>query len=307
MTLFSLFFALALERIRPLGERNNVCHFVTRYIELLERNLNAGANRHGIFAWVVAVIPLISLIWFAYVALYSLNPLLALCWNIIILYLTIGFRRFSGAVTEISEALAQGRDLDASQALKAWTKQDTSDLSANTMARLTIEQGVLDSYRSIFGTVFWFVLLPGPIGAALYRLSQMLRQKWAFARLDEDVFGRFAKQIATCLDWLPVRLTAVSFAIVGDFEDAVYCWRAQARTCLDYVDGILMASAAGALGIKLGETLKEGHSTQQARPELGLGDEAEPDHVRSAIGLVWRSVLLWLFIIMLTSVVRWLA
>ncbi len=39
-----------------------------------------------------------------------------------------------------------------------WTGQSTSELSEDEVARLTIEQGIIDSYRYVFGTIFWFVL-----------------------------------------------------------------------------------------------------------------------------------------------------
>ena len=98
-----------------------------------------------------------------------------------------------------------------------------------------------------------------------------------------------------------MRLTAASFAIMGDFEDAVYCWRSQAKTWGNYANGILLASAAGAIGVKLGDPLRQDYSLR-FRPELGLGDEADPNYLKSAVGLVWRSALLWLAVILLLSV-----
>jgi adenosylcobinamide-phosphate synthase len=301
MTLLSLIFALGLEQLRPLGNRNRVWLLFIRYANHLERNLNAGSNRHGVFAWLLAIVPPILLSVAVYYGLRAISPVLALLWNVFVLYLTMGFRHFSSAFSEISQALAEGRDLDAREVLSRWTGQPTAELSVNEVSRLSIEQGVMDSYRFVFGTMFWFVLLPGPSGALLYRLSQMLYQKWGSRPRDEDRFGQFADRTATWLDWLPVRLTAASFAVMGDFEDAVYCWRSQAKAWGDYAYGILLASAAGALGIRLGDPLKQDY-TVKFRPELGLGDEADPNALRSAVGLIWRSALLWLLVILLMSV-----
>ncbi len=306
MTLISLIIALALEQLRPLGNRNRVWHVFTRYANHLERNLNAGANRHGVFAWMLAILPPVLLSLGVYYALYAANPLLAILWNVLVLYLTMGFRHFSSAFSEISLALTEGRDLDARMALTRWTGHPSAELSVGEISRLAIEQGVVDSYRHVFGTMFWFVLLPGPSGALLYRLCSMLGQKWGSRQGDEDRFGRFAGSAAAWLDWLPVRLTAASFAVMGDFEDAVYCWRSQARTWGNYANGILLASAAGALGVKLGDPLRQDY-TIKFRPELGLGDEADPGFLKSAVGLVWRSALLWLFVILLLSVANHMA
>lgn len=303
MTLLSLIVALALEQLRPLGNRNRVWHLFIRYANHLERTLNAGSNRHGVVAWLVAVLPPVLVTLGVYWALYAVTPLLAFAWNVLVLYLTMGFRHFSSAFSEISQALAEGRDLDARQTLAQWTGQPTAELSVGEISRLSIEQGVVDSYRHVFGTMFWFVLLPGPVGAVLYRLALMLGHKWGERLQDEDRFGRFAGRALGWLDWLPVRLTAASFAVMGDFEDAIYCWRSQARTWGNYANGILLASAAGALGVKLGDPLRQDY-TVKFRPELGVGEEADPNYLKSAVGLVWRTVLLWLAAIFLLSLAQ---
>jgi adenosylcobinamide-phosphate synthase len=301
MTLLSLIFALGLEQIRPLGNRNRVWLLFTRYANYLERTLNAGSSRHGIFAWLAAILPptLISLV--VYYSLRAISPVLGLLVNVFVLYLTMGFRHFSSSFSEISLSLAEGREQEAREALSQWTGLSTSDLSVNEISRLAIEQGVTDSYRFVFGTMFWFVVLPGPSGALLYRLSQVLYQKWGCRDAGEDRFGLCADRVVAWLDWLPVRLTAASFAVMGDFEDAVYCWRSQARAWGDYANGILLASAAGALGVKLGDPLRQDY-TVKFRPELGLGDEADPNYLRSAVGLVWRCALLWLLVVLMVSV-----
>ncbi|AXE30659.1 CobD/CbiB family protein [Chromobacterium phragmitis] len=301
MTLISLILALALEQLRPLGNRNRVWLLFTRYANHLERNLNAGAERHGVLAWLAAIVPALLLSLLLFYSLKAMSPILALAFNVLVLYLTMGFRHFSSAFSEISQALAEGRDYDARVALAQWTGLPTAELTVEEISRLAIEQGVVDSYRHVFGTMFWFVVLPGPSGALLYRLCSMLNQKWGSRNADEDPFGLFAARFAAWLDWIPVRLTAISFAIMGDFEDAIYCWRSQARTWGNYANGILLASAAGALGVRLGDPLRQDYSVKY-RPELGLGDEADPSFLKSAVGLVWRSALLWLAVTLLISV-----
>jgi cobalamin biosynthesis protein CobD/CbiB len=37
------------------------------------------------------------------------------------------------------------------------------------------------------------------------------------------------------------------------------------------------------------------------RPELGIGDDADTDFMQSAVGLVWRSVVFWLILLMLLT------
>ena len=97
------------------------------------------------------------------------------------------------------------------------------------------------------------------------------------------------------IDWLPLRVTAAAFAVVGDFEDAVHCWRTQAVRWPEAGSGILLASGAGALGVRLGMPVHDDSDRASCdRPELGLGEDADPDFMQSTIGLVWRSLVLGL-------------
>jgi adenosylcobinamide-phosphate synthase len=41
------------------------------------------------------------------------------------------------------------------------------------------------------------------------------------------------------------------------------------------------------------------------RPELGLGEDADPDFMQSTIGLVWRSLVLGLAVLALIWVSGW--
>ena len=85
-------------------------------------------------------------------------------------------------------------------------------------------------------------------------------------------------------------MTALCFAIVGDFEDAIYCWRTQAKLWADESSGILLSSGAGALGVRLGMPVYESGEVTE-RPELGLGDDADVDFMQSTVGLVWRALV----------------
>jgi adenosylcobinamide-phosphate synthase len=68
--------------------------------------------------------------------------------------------------------------------------------------------------------------------------------------------------------------------------------------------GILLASGAGAIGIRLGDAVREGNSIRM-RPELGTGDEPDADYMKSASGLVWRVLALWMGLLLLVSLAHW--
>ena len=304
MSLVSLIIALLLEQWRPLADRRYLVSLAMRFADMLQRHFNAGERAHGIIAWVLGVVPATLLAIAAYYLLSRLSPLLALGFNVLMLYLTMGFRQVGHYFSDIHWALKNG-ELDKARAiLGRWRGASCERLSNEEVVRLSIEEALVASYQHVFAVAFWFVLLPGPSGAILYRLSSFLHRRWAAARDAELApFGSFAAQVFRLLDWVPARLTGIAFAVVGDFEDAAYCWRTQAAKWPDASLGVVLASGAGAMGVRLGMPVLSDLSPVD-RPELGLGDEADVGFLDSTIGLVWRALVVILFILLLLAIAR---
>ena len=305
MTLFSLIVAFLLEQLQPLNARKVVVVPLAQVAEFFQSRFNDGQALHGAIAWLLAVVPLVVASAAIYYVLFELQPLLAFAWNVLILYLTMGFRQVSHYFSDIHMALRMGELERARSLIADWRGRLADRCSSNDVARMAIEEGFLASHRYVFAVVVWFVLLPGPSGALLYRLADFFGREWG-ARTDAEFgdFGRFAAKAFEIIDWLPVRLTAACFAIVGDFEDAVYCWRTQASRWVDRSSGILLASGAGALGVRLGMPVYESGEITE-RPELGLGEDADADFMQSAIGLIWRTLVLCLLLLSLLWVATW--
>jgi adenosylcobinamide-phosphate synthase len=291
--------ALLLEQWRPLSDRRAAYAALASWADWLERSFNAGQARHGMIAWLIAVLAPLLLAGALYLALWWVSPFAALLLNIAALYFTLGFRQFSHSYTGIQAAVREG-DIDrARELLGAWRGEPASHRSREEVIRLAIEEGIAASHRHVFAVLFWFVLLPGPCGAILYRLAAFLARRWG----GKGEFGRWAERALYILEWPAARLTAAAFAVVGDFEDAVYCWRTQASAWPDPNLGIVLAAGAGALGVRLGMPLSEVEGLYP-RPELGLGEAADAPMLDSAVGLLWRALVLWVFVIVVISLVR---
>lgn len=308
MNLLAISIALALEQWRTFRWRGGLQQAFVRYARALGQRFDAGSAEQGAIAAALALLPPVAIAAAVFWALNALHPLLAWLWNIAVLYLLVGFRHFSHAFSAIAEALKTGDAMDARRHLAAWRGAEVGGAAAEEIPKLAIEQGLQDSYRHVFGTCFWFLVLPGPVGAVLYRLCVLLAGSIDTPvpeRQERSEFGRPVQRLLYLLDWVPVRLTALTFAIVGDFEDAIYCWRTQARTWPAPQEGILLASGAGALGAQLGGTLLGPTGEPQFRPDLGLGDAADVDTMPSAVGLVWRALLVWLALILVLTLAYW--
>jgi adenosylcobinamide-phosphate synthase len=305
MSFFAIVAALFLEQLRPLPHPSVFELWFVRYANRLSRDLNAGRPVHGTAGWLLGVLPWVAVALIAHYVLDVLNPLLAWAWDLAVLYACINFKRTMQDYSAIADALRAG-ELDKARALIArWRGEPAAEWSESEIARAAIETAFVRAHRDLLAVIAWFAVLPGPAGAILYKLSAILADKWG-RRTDEEfgAFGRFSAKAFYVLDWVPLRLTAIGFAIAGDFEDAVACWRGQAQTWPEPATGVILASGAGALDVRLGGPLsKEGGANY--RPELGTGDDPDANYMHSAAGLIWRTLVIWMIVLLLLTLARW--
>ena len=298
MSVLGIVAALVLEQWRPPDRARTVHAWLAAWATWLEQAFNGGERRHGMVAWLVGVVPLFLAAIVIHQLLAAAHLLLAAGFNIAVLYFTLGFRQFSHNFTEIQLAVKSGEVERARQLLEEWRGASGVVRTREEVIRLSIEEALIASHRHVFGVILWYVLL-GPSGAVLYRVAAYLQQRWK----ELGSFGRFAGRAFQLLEWPAVRLTAASFAVVGDFEDAVYCWRTQARTWMEASSGVVLAAGAGAMGVRLGMPVQEVEG-MQPRPELGVGEPADGPFLDSTVGLVWRALVVWIFVLFLITVVR---
>lgn len=292
MTLLALILTLVLEQFRPLNAARYLYLPLAALGSFFEARFNDGQRRHGTAAWCLMVLPPVLGVAVLHFVLYGVHPLAALLFNVVVLYYTMGFRHTSHYFTRIHAAL-RADDLNAARRLIGeWRGHLHDQSSSEEVVRLTLEQGIVGAHRQVFALIVCFVLLPGPSGAVLYRMAEYFDRAWG-TRKDPEIgrFGQFARRAFAVIEWLPARMTAVAFAIVGDFEDAAHCWRTQADSWPDHNEGILLAAGAGALGVRIGQPIQESGEIVD-RPELGTGDEAEIEYLQSFVGLVRRTLVL---------------
>jgi adenosylcobinamide-phosphate synthase len=284
--------------------------------------MNAGRRRHGLYAWLLLVGGIIVTAGTVYAFALSVSWWLALLVNVVVLYFTMGFRQFSHRLTEIQIALANDDLPAARRELALWKAgaeeaPPAAELDADELVRQACEYGLQLAHKHVFGVFFWFVLLPGPIGPILFRLSEYLARRWnrpPSGALPADRFGEFARRAFAWIDWLPARLTALGFGIVGDFEGAVYCWRKVAARAPAVIEAmpqpdsrtLILATAGGALGQRvLGADESSRYFDEAGIEGAGLS-EPNATLLRAAVGMVWRALLLWLVVLLLLSLAGWL-
>ncbi|RXE02021.1 cobalamin biosynthesis protein, partial [Xanthomonas perforans] len=147
---------------------------------------------------------------------------------------------------------------------------------------------------AVFAALFWGVALGAP-GAVLYRLSNTLDAMWGYRTPRYVNFGWAAARIDDALNWLPARLTAATYAVLGRTRAGMRCaWR-QGRGWKSPNAGPVMAAGAGALHVRLGGPAPY-HGHWQPRPALGEGAAASANSVQRALRLVRAGVAFWLLL-----------
>lgn len=310
MTFFSVLLALVIEQLRALSQSNPVFALLQYHAESAAQGFDAGKRKHGILAWLVVTVPWTLAVAAIYYVLYRISFVLAFLWNVVIVYFTLGFRQFSHYFTDIHLALNNDDVPRAREILFEWTGLDTVDMPVGEIVRYTLIHAVVASHRHVFGVFFWFLVPIGPAGAVLYRVSAYLARTWSVPVGERTAaFGAFARNAFFVMDWVPARLTALGFAIVGNFEDAIYAWRNHARQWPDANDGVLLAAGSGALGARLAGPLAEPSSLDAlGAPDGGpvpVGDDCTPRTLQSAVGLVWRAVILWMILLLMLTIAVW--
>ncbi len=302
MSFISILLALLLEQAKPLPQINPVHNTVRNWVRWVLRNFDAGAKPHARLAWSLAALgPALLVLAVHWLLLWQLGWIAAAVWNVMILYATLGFRQFSHHFTQIRDALLAGDEVAARAALARWKRMDASELPRSEIVRHVIEHSVLSAHRHVFGVFVWYSILAalglGPAGAVFYRVTEYLA---VFAKRPvkpelppvSDAVRERALRAWEAIDWLPARVTALSFAFVGSFEDAVDSWRRhEAVHPLDN-DGVVLAATAGAVNVRLGEEMDSSALTP------------EPAHLRAVVGLVWRTVVMWMVFLALLSTAR---
>jgi adenosylcobinamide-phosphate synthase len=313
MTFFSILCALLIEQLKPLRADNQIYAEIKAMAMRIEAWFNAGQANHGRMGWFLMIGGLVLPTGIVYwVLLHYGWVFAAFAWNVLIVYLTLGFRHYSHYFTSIQFALNAGDEATARTLLAEWAKVDTVGMDSTEIARIAVEKSLITTHRNVFGVFFWFLMPLGPAGAVMYRVAEYLARAWNEPdHMRNEAFGEFAARAFYWIDWIPVRLTAIAFAVVGNFEDAIYAWRNFAHRWTDESRGIILAAGGGAMGVRLGspaESAPRVVPADAATVDLSdseadelPGEEPNVRALQSTVGLVWRALLLWMLLLLLLS------
>lgn len=297
--------AVGVDKFAPDRLRVDPLVWFGDWAESIDKRFNGGSRAHGIAAVAVAIIPVVLLVLVLRYALGELGWVLRFAFDVVVLAWCLDIYRLGDRAGEVSDALQTGDMPVANENLRLLAGEGADELTEAGIARPTVEAVLKQGNNVGVAPLFWFIVL-GPFGAVLQRLASVLDRSWGHRSKPLAEFGWAAARFDDLLGWIPVRITALSYAMVGSFEDAVRCWRYQAGTWSAGKSGALLASGLGAMQMQSCADLPDG----AMRGSKVAVTTVVPDagHVQRAVALVWRVLLFWVAVAVLLLIFSiWLA
>lgn len=238
-------------------------------------------------------------------------PLAGILISLLVLYLAIGQKSLHEHARDVARALENNDSDEARRLAGRMVSRDQATLDA---AVATTESVLENGNDGVFGALFWFAVAGAP-GALLYRSVNTLDAMWGHRNDRFRDFGWAAARLDDVLNYLPARLTALTYALVAfasppppaqAHRDTVFtiirrsldCWRTQAPNWDSPNAGPVMAAGAGALGISLGGPARY-RGDWKCRAALGSGPPPAPGDIERALTLVRHGVCLWLGVLVI--------
>ncbi len=309
MTALTIIFSLLVDRVlgepkrwHPLVGFGTIANTCEAYLNKMALSDNR-QKVNGIFAALIVVAPIVGLsVWVD--SGLSLYPIAQFIFGVVVVYTAVGWRSLIAHAKAVIEPLKDQRLDDARLSLSMIVSRDTAQLNDIEVAKAATESVLENGADAIFAVMFWFCVWGVP-GVVLYRLINTLDAMWGYKSKRFLYFGWAAARVDDVMNFIPARLTASSYAVVGNFSVSLNCWRQQGFNWKSPNAGPVMAAGAGAINTSLGGSTSYG-GAREFRPILGPAESADTlansQSIESACELVNKSVLLWLLILALSAI-----
>ncbi|MCK4742610.1 MAG: regulatory signaling modulator protein AmpE [Sulfuriflexus sp.] len=165
---------------------------------------------------------------------------------------------------------------------------ETPPESLSELQQQLMERILVAASERILSPIIWFTVFAmlgsGPLGVVLYRLSCHLHQRVAG---QADGFATAVNRLYAILGWVPAHVVALLFAMAGSFVDTIQLWRERSSTWRDdWQQAASMAVVTGGFG-----------ALQMSVNSAEVTNEEIPQHVRAALGLILRSIVILVVLI----------
>lgn len=291
------------KRYHPLVGFGWLANAIERQFNPKHSQASSRQRMIGLIGLSLLILPLVYL---AYALHQYLNFLrldfltLSFVLDTLLLYFALGHKSLHEHARAVSHALNKQ---DMTGAKTAASYMVSRDPAAIDPIPATIESILENGNDSVFGALFWF-FIAGGTGALAFRLINTMDAMWGYKKPRYYYFGWAAARLDDFAGYIPARLTAFTYALLGHTRIAFCSWHQQAPLWYSPNAGPVMASGAGALNIKLGGAAcyqGEWHK----RPTLGEGEPPVTSDIEKALTLVRHGVISWLALALVVSAGLW--
>lgn len=290
MSLLSVIFALIAESfISSLTEMRRFDAFY-RYVAWSRSKLPDFSFQNGTVTLIIVLGGVLFSIWLISAMLGNVLGLFSFIFGIAVLIFTLGPRDLDYDVEKIINAF-ENQDYEAANLYAEDLAGQPVSESPMQLAQTVKEHILLQANIRMLGVFFWFILL-GPVGAVLFRLSYLLKERNVN---EKDDFSDASRDLYRILVWLPSRICVLSYAVAGNFVDTMSYWHGVSDLWLRESEEFIVVSGVGAL-------------RYENRAEKTDLDDGEPDinGIQNALSLVKRAVIVWVVLLGILTVTGWL-
>ena len=254
--------------------------------QAVEKKFNKHTYVSGLLVWLLMALPCV-------VVAFVIGGNVVV--DSLLIYLAIGRKSLVQHAQAIMKPLLNNDTAAARIQLQKIVSRDVAHLDNTGIAKASVESVLENASDSTFAALFWYLVAGAP-GVVLYRVANTLDAMWGYRSERFTKFGYVSAKVDDILNYIPARLVAFSYALLGNYDKALSCWRSQAPLCDSPNAGPVMAAGAGALSISLGGSYRHANKPYQ-KPALGIGKAACAADIKRAITLMNNTLLLWLGVI----------
>lgn len=290
MTLIAITLALIIERL--IGGVYLILNFawLQRWASAIEKRLSTTVSPALAYALVVAPLLLLIAIAEHYMSAY-LWGLPGFVLHVVILLACLGPRLLDQDVDDYIYARQHG-DIEKLNSAVPHITGKTAPERLSAEVREVTEAVFYQANIRWYSVIFWYLLL-GPVGAAAYRLTLLLRT-------DQCAAGGFARQFYGLLGWVPARVSALYFGFMGSLDEAWHALTTTRKNHKNWAESnrlVLSHTGCAAINMEMDAEHDEGQE---------MSWQVAVKWVSRARGLCLRVLMLWLATVAVFTLFGWM-
>ena len=248
----SIILSIAIElSLKSLETWRNFDWF-SQFTDWVSHRIGSTSFRDGPIVVLAIVAPILFAVWLVAAMLGGVSGVFEFAFGVIVLSMSLGpsdpIRQTQDYIRALQAEDSEEAKLHAEKILGREITEEPAVIAERVKEMLFIK-----TCSSILGVFFWFIVL-GPVGAAMFRLSCLLQRRFEGT---ESGFSHAILDFYQVLMWIPARLTVLCFAVVGSFVDTMHSLRKVSDLWQRDSDGLLFEAGLGALHIHDCSTDKE--------------------------------------------------